>query len=98
VDGYLYNFFRTGQPNNRSRVSDTRLDVLLDVQRRDVSKSTRKKVIDGIQRYAAEQVYDVYTPCPKNVSSWTPWVKNYRPKNSFDRGAPPLEMVWPDRA
>jgi ABC-type transport system substrate-binding protein len=97
VDGYLCHFFRTGRPNNRSRVSDTRLDVLLDAQRPYLSKSTRKKVIDGIQRYAVEQVYSVYTPYPKNVSFWTPWVKNYRPKNSFDRGAQ-LEVVWIDRA
>jgi hypothetical protein len=38
-------------------------------------------------------VYYVYTPCPRNVSAWTPRVKNYGPKNSFDRGAQ-LEVVW----
>jgi peptide/nickel transport system substrate-binding protein len=93
VDGYLYNFFRGGQPGNRSHVADTQLDVLLEAQRRYTSRSSRKKVIDDIQRHAAAQVYYVYTPCPKNVSSWTPRVKNYGPKNSFDRGAQ-LEVVW----
>jgi peptide/nickel transport system substrate-binding protein len=96
VDGYLYNFYYTGQPNNRSHVSDTQLDVMLDAQRRYTAKSSRKKVIDDIQRYIAERVYYVYTPYPKNVSSWTPWVKNYGPKNSFDRGAQ-LEVVWLDK-
>ena len=96
VDGYLYNFLRTGQPNNRSHVSDTQLDVLLDAQRRYTSHSSRKKVIDDIQRHAAAQVYYVYTPYPKNLSSWTPWVKNYGCKNSFDRGAQ-LEVVWLDK-
>jgi len=96
VDGYLFNFFRTGQPNNRSHVSDTRLDVLLDAQRRDTARSSRKKIVDDIQRHAAAQVYYVYTPYPKNVSSWAPWVKNYGCKNSFDRGAQ-LEVVWIDR-
>jgi hypothetical protein len=38
-------------------------------------------------------VYYVYTPYPKNVSAWPPWLKNYGPKNSFDRGAQ-LEIVW----
>lgn len=96
VDGYLYNFYKTGQPNNRSRVSDTQLDVMLDAQRRYTAKSSRKKVIDEIQRYAAERVYYIYTPYPKNVASWTPRVKNYGPKNSFDRGAQ-LEVVWLDK-
>jgi peptide/nickel transport system substrate-binding protein len=93
VDGYLYDFFRGGQPGNRSHVADTRLDVLLEAQRRYTSKSSRRKVIDDIQRHAAAHVYYVYTPCPRNVSAWTPRVKNYGPKNSFDRGAQ-LEVVW----
>jgi ABC-type transport system substrate-binding protein len=96
VDGYLYNFFRTGQPNNRSHVADTELDVMLDAQRRYTSRSSRKKIIDDIQRHTADRVYYVYTPYPKNVSAWTPWVKNYGCKNSFDRGAQ-LEVVWLDR-
>jgi len=93
VDGYLYDFFRGGQPGNRSHVADTRLDVLLEAQRRYASKSSRRKVIDDIQRHVAAQVYYVYTPCPRNLSAWTPRVKNYGPKNSFDRGAQ-LEVVW----
>jgi peptide/nickel transport system substrate-binding protein len=97
VDGYLYNFFRTGQPNNRSHVSVTELDVMLDAQRRYTAKSSRKKVIDDIQRHVTDKVYYVYTPYPKNLASWAPWVKNYAPKNSFDRGAQ-LEVVWIDRS
>ncbi len=93
VDGYLYDFFRGGQPGNRSHVADTRLDVLLEAQRRYTSKSSRRKVIDDVQRHVAAQVYYVYTPCPRNLSAWTPRVKNYGPKNSFDRGAQ-LEVVW----
>jgi ABC-type transport system substrate-binding protein len=95
VDGYLYNFYYTGQPNNRSHVSDTKLDVLLDAQRRYTATSSRKKAIDDIQRYCAEQVYYVYTPYPRNVSSWSARVKNYGSKNSFDRGAV-MEVVWLD--
>ena len=37
------------------------------------------------------------TPYPRNVSSWAPRVRNYGPKNSFDRGAQ-LEVVWLDPA
>ncbi|HVM66525.1 MAG TPA: ABC transporter substrate-binding protein, partial [Acidimicrobiales bacterium] len=93
VDGYLYSFFRSGQSSNRSHVADTQLDVMLEAQRRYTSKSSRKKIIDDIQRRAASQVYYVYTPYPKNVSSWAPRLRNYGPKNSLDRGAQ-LEVVW----
>ena len=95
VDGYLYNFFKTGEPNNRSHVSDTKLDVMLDAQRRYTSKSSRKKVIDDIQRYTTDRVFYIYTPYPKQVSSWNPRLKNYAPKNSFDKGGQ-LEVVWLD--
>jgi peptide/nickel transport system substrate-binding protein len=95
VDSYLYNFLHTGEPYNRSHVSDTKLDVMLEASRRYTAKSSRKKIIDDIQRYTADRVYYVYTPYPKNVSSWNARVKNYAPKNSFDRGAQ-LEVVWLD--
>jgi len=95
VDGYLYGFFRSGQAGNRSHVADTQLDALLEAQRRLTSTSSRQKVIHDMQRRAAALVYYVYTPCPRNVSSWAPRVRKYGPKNSFDRGAQ-LEVVWLD--
>ncbi len=93
ADGYLYNVFRSDEPNNRSRVSDTQLDVMLDAQRRYTAKSSRKKVIDDIQRHVSDQVYYVFTPYPKQVSSWSSRVKNLGMKNCFDKGAQ-LEVVW----
>ena len=95
VDGYLSGSFRTGQPGNRSHVADPQLDAMLDAQRRVRSSSSRKRIIDEIQRRAAMQVFYVYTPYARNVSSWAPRVRNYGPKNSFDRGAQ-LEVVWLD--
>jgi ABC-type transport system substrate-binding protein len=72
VDGYLYSFFRSGQAGNRSHVADTQLDAMLEAQRRVTSTSVRKKIIDDIQRRAAAQVYYVFTPYPRTVSSWAP--------------------------
>jgi ABC-type transport system substrate-binding protein len=93
VDDYLYTFLRSGQAGNRSHVTDTQLDVMLEAQRCYTSASSRRKIIHDIQRRAAAYVYYVYTPYPKAVSSWAPRVRNYGPKNSFDRGAQ-LEVVW----
>jgi len=97
VDDYLYGFYRSGQRDNRSHVADARLDAMLDAQRRYTRRSARKKLIDDIQRYTAEQAFYLYTPRPPNVSSWAPWVKNYAPTNSLDRGAQ-LEVTWLDRS
>jgi len=97
VDGYLSGSFRTGQAGNRSHVADPQLDAMLEAQRRVGSTSSRKRIVDEIQRRAAAQVYYVYTPYARNVSSWAPRVRNYGPKNSFDRGAQ-LEAVWLDPA
>ena len=97
VDGYLSGSLRTGQAANRSHVADPQLDAMLEAQRRVGSMSSRKRIVDEIQRRAAAQVYYVYTPYARNVSSWAPRVRNYGPKNSFDRGAQ-LEAVWLDPA
>lgn len=51
VDSHRYNFYHTGEPNNRSHALDTKLDVMLDAQRRRTARSSRKKMIDDIQRY-----------------------------------------------
>jgi len=97
VDGYLYGSLRSGQATNRSHVADAELDVMLEAQRRAISTSSRKRIVGEIQRRAAAQVYYVYTPYPRSVSSWAPRVRNYAPKNSVDRGAQ-LEVVWLDPA
>ena len=95
VDSYLYSLYRGGVPTNRSCVADASLDALLDAQRALTARPARKKVIDDIQRRAAAEVYYIHAPFPKSAASWSPWVKNYAPRNSLDRGAQ-LEVVWLD--
>jgi len=93
VDGHLYGAYRTGQPGNRSLVSDPRLDGLLDAQRRAGSRRERKALIDDVQRLVADQVYYLFPPAPQQIASWAPWLRGYRPRASGDRGAQ-LESVW----
>jgi ABC-type transport system substrate-binding protein len=93
VDSCRFSLYRSGVPTNRSRVADTGLDALLDAQRALAVRAARKKVIDEIQRRAAADVYYIHAPFPRRVASWSPWVKNYGPRNSLDRGAQ-LEVVW----
>jgi len=93
IDSYLYSLYRGGVPTNRSRAADASLDELLDAQRAVAARPARKKLIDEIQRRAAAEVYYVHAPFPRSMASWSPWVKNYGPRNSLDRGAQ-LEVVW----
>ncbi|MET0852310.1 MAG: hypothetical protein ABW020_14325, partial [Candidatus Rokuibacteriota bacterium] len=96
VDGYLYAAFRSGHPANRSHVKDDRLDELLEAERQAVTRAARRHVVADIQRRAAEGVYYLYTPSPRSLAAWAPWVRDYAPRSSLDRGAQ-LEAVWLDR-
>ncbi len=96
VDGYLYGAFRSGHPANRSHVKDDRLDELLEAERQAVTRAARRHVVADIQRRAAEGVYYLYTPSPRSLAAWAPWVRDYAPRSSLDRGAQ-LEAVWLDR-
>lgn len=93
VDGHLYGALRSGQPANRGLVSDPRLDALLEAQRRAVVRRDRKWLVDDIQRLAMDQVLCLYPPTPRRISSWSPWLRQYAPRTSLDRGAQ-LEGVW----
>jgi peptide/nickel transport system substrate-binding protein len=95
IDSYLYSLYRTGVVTNRGHVADSDLDALLDEQRALAAASARGRLIGDIQRRAAAKVYYLHAPFPKAVASWAPWVKNYAPRNSLDRGAQ-LEVVWLD--
>jgi peptide/nickel transport system substrate-binding protein len=96
VDGHLYSQYRSGQPGNRSAVADGRMDALLEAQRRALTRRDRKSLIDDIQRLAADQVHYLFTPSPRLSACWAPWVRQYQPRPSLDRGAQ-LEGVWISR-
>jgi peptide/nickel transport system substrate-binding protein len=96
VDGHLYGAYHSGQPENRSLVSDPRLDALLEAQRRARSRRERRALIDDVQRLVADQVYYLFPPTPQQIASWAPWVRGYQPRAAMDPGAQ-LESVWVTR-
>jgi hypothetical protein len=49
-----------------------------------------------IQRYAAQQVYQLYGPSPHAVAAWDSHVRNFGPNFGFDYGGR-LMAVWLDR-
>jgi peptide/nickel transport system substrate-binding protein len=96
VDGHLWGALRSGVPTNRSHVADPDLDALLDAQRRARAPGERRRLVAAIQRHAAERVYYVYTPSPRAIAAWAPWVRGFVPTGALDFGAA-LEGVWLDR-
>jgi len=95
VGAHLEGAFRSGHPENRSRVADPALDAMLDAQRRARSRAARHRIIADIQRHVAERVYYIYPPTPRSLAAWTSRVHGYAPTDSLDRGAQ-LESVWLD--
>jgi peptide/nickel transport system substrate-binding protein len=93
VDGHLYGPYHSGQLANRGLVAEPRLDALLEAQRRAATRPARKALVDDIQRWIVDQALCLYPPAPRRTSAWAPWLRQYVPKNSLDRGAQ-LEVVW----
>jgi len=95
-DSFLFGQHYTGEPRNRSHVSDSVLDDLLVRQRRAGDLKARREVINQIERYLAKQQYYVQVPSGTYVAVWDPALKNYGPNLGYDYGGR-LTAAWLDR-
>jgi peptide/nickel transport system substrate-binding protein len=95
-DNFLYGQYFTGEPRNRSHVSDPALDDLIVRQRRTADVKGRREVINQIQRHLAKQQYYVHVPSGVYVAVWDPALKNYGPNLGYDYGGR-LLTAWLDR-
>jgi peptide/nickel transport system substrate-binding protein len=95
-DSFLFGQYYTGEPRNRSHVSDPALDDLLVRQRRTGDPKARHDVLNQIERHLAKQQYYVQAPSGTYVGVWDAAVKNYAPNLGFDYGGR-LVAAWLDR-
>jgi peptide/nickel transport system substrate-binding protein len=95
-DSFLFGQYYTGEPRNRSHVSDPALDDLLVRQRRVADLKSRREVINQIERHLAKQQYYVQAPSPTYVGVWDAALKNYGPNLGYDYGGR-LTAAWLDR-
>ena len=93
VDGFLYYCFKSDQIKNRGHVNDPKVDEMIMKQRRTLDKAERKKIIDEFTRYVWDQMYYVFCPIEQVAAVWSPKLKNYKPKVSYDVGRR-YEIVW----
>ncbi len=95
-DSFLFGQYYTGEPRNRSHVTDPVLDDLLVRQRRTADIKQRREVIHNIQRHLAKQQYYVHAPSGAYIAAWDPALKNYGPNLGYDYGGR-LITAWLDR-
>ena len=94
-DSYLYNYYMPGQMLNASGVNDPKLADLIRLQRRTFDVRKRREIIYDIQRYCAQQAYQLYGPSVNAVAAWEPYVRNFAPNIGFDYGGR-LMVAWLD--
>ena len=95
-DSALCGPYAPDQPRNRSHVSDPKMIQMAKQLRHAEAQEARKKLVFDMQRYAAEQQYDVYLYSAMVTSSWQPYMKNFAQNLTFDYGSR-VEVAWLDR-
>lgn len=95
-DAYLYNYYMPGQILNASGVNDPKLTEMIRAQRRVFDVPKRRELVYDVQRYCAQQAYNLYGPSVNSVAAWEPYVKNFGPNVGADHGGR-LVVAWLDR-
>lgn len=96
-DDWLFPFFHSRGPKNSFRLSDERLDGMLEAQRREFDADRRRDLLLDIQRYLLDSVLarlDYADP----VSLWVAWpyYRGFRPSPFFGESFH-LADAWIDR-
>jgi peptide/nickel transport system substrate-binding protein len=95
VDSFLYAGFYSGSKANYGAVKDSKLDALLQAQRREVDPAKRQDIVRQAVRYINEQAYSLATDSRRSYEFWRPYVKDYAPQ--YGVGRVPLAETWIDK-
>ena len=95
-DFYLFTMFHSKGGNNWCRINDTKLDSMIEEQRKTLDKQKRIKIIQDIQRYLAEQMYTIPATYPIGYAFRQPWVMNFGLVGSYTWGDA-FEVTWLDK-
>ena len=92
-DDGVYLIYHPTSALNRSHVDDSKLTQMVEEQRRTVDVQKRKKLVQDIQIYAADQAYRWILPQASVANAFYPQVQNFLPEPDADMGRS-LEVVW----
>jgi peptide/nickel transport system substrate-binding protein len=79
VDSYAFANFHTGSANNESKVSDVKLDQLLEAQRRELDQAKRRDLVRQAVRLINDQAYSIAIFRASSYQLWQPYFKGYAP-------------------
>jgi ABC-type transport system substrate-binding protein len=78
-------------------VNDPKLTEMIEQEQRTLDKVDRKKQIDDIQRYLAEQMYYVPTASGFRSMAYQPYVRDAYPRSDFGLGSEIVPKIWLDK-
>jgi peptide/nickel transport system substrate-binding protein len=94
ADEFLYINFHGKSTNNDERLSDPKLDAMIDKQRTIVDENERLKAVQEIEKYIADQVYVIPTQGSFRFVFIQPSVQNYSYTDSLGAHTEIYSKVW----
>jgi peptide/nickel transport system substrate-binding protein len=91
---YLFAMYHPQGQRNHGGVNDSKLTEMIDKQRITLDQAERKKQIDDIQRYLADQMYYVTYPASQVTAVSQPWVKDFYWETDFGLVSEVFRKVW----
>lgn len=91
-DNFLYPVFHSEGSKNYGHAADSKLDALIDEQRRMLDVDERRAFIHDMQRDWQEYLYRTYTVNPNVHSAWLPEVRGTFNTKGWDWKG--MEGVW----
>jgi peptide/nickel transport system substrate-binding protein len=94
---FLFSHYHPKGPRNESGVNDPKLTEMIEKQVRTLDKADRKKQINEIQRYLAEQVYYATVGAGYRAMGYQPYVRDAYPRSDFGLGSEIIPKIWMDK-
>ncbi len=95
----LYDRLHSKGPNNRTGLSDPRLDALIEASLSGGNEDARRKVVQELQEYLLGQMYYIPTIELVNAALWQPWVAsgiNHSGSSGLQLAQDSLSWMWLD--
>jgi peptide/nickel transport system substrate-binding protein len=94
---FLLQMYHPKGARNSNNVNDPKLTEMIDKEVRTLDKVDRKKQIDDIQRYLAEQMYYIPTASGFRSMLYQAYVRDAYPRSDFGLGAEVVPKLWFDK-
>ena len=94
ADEFLYINFHSKSTNNDERLSDPKLDAMIDKERTIVNENDRLKAVQEIEKYIADQALVIPTAGSYRWAFVQPWVHDYSYTDGLGRWTENYSKVW----